>query len=50
MERLRVYKFRIYPTKEQEIFVIKSFGCVRKDQNLMADDRMKLMKKLRMIP
>lgn len=41
MERLRAYKFRIYPTEEQEIFFSKSFGCVRKVYNLMLDDRMK---------
>ncbi|BDP80752.1 hypothetical protein EfmAA290_14280 [Enterococcus faecium] len=30
MEQLKAYKFRIYPTEEQEIFFAKSFGCVRK--------------------
>ncbi|MDR1567839.1 MAG: transposase [Streptococcaceae bacterium] len=40
-ERLKAYKFRIYPTEEQEIFFAKSFGCVRKVYNLMLDDRMK---------
>jgi transposase, IS605 OrfB family, central region len=41
MERLKAYKFRIYPTEEQEVFFAKSFGCVRKVYNLMLDDRMK---------
>ena len=41
MEQLKAYKFRIYPTEEQEIFFAKSFGCVRKVYNLMLDDRMK---------
>ncbi|EHK9937563.1 transposase [Enterococcus faecium] len=41
MERLKAYKFRIYPTEEQETFFAKSFGCVRKVYNLMLDDRMK---------
>lgn len=41
MERLKAYKFRIYPTEEQEIFFVKSFGCVRKVYNLMLDDRKK---------
>ncbi|WP_369676964.1 helix-turn-helix domain-containing protein, partial [Enterococcus faecium] len=27
MEQLKAYKFRIYPTEEQEIFFAKSFGC-----------------------
>ncbi|PQF57910.1 transposase, partial [Enterococcus faecium] len=26
MERLKAYKFRLYPTEEQEIFFAKSFG------------------------
>lgn len=42
MERLKAYKFRIYPTEEQEIFFVKSFGCVHKVYNLMLDDRMKI--------
>lgn len=41
MERLKAYKFRLYPTEEQEIFFAKSFGCVRKVYNLMLDDRIK---------
>ncbi|EGP4752452.1 IS200/IS605 family element transposase accessory protein TnpB [Enterococcus faecium] len=41
MEQLKAYKFRIYPTEEQEIFFTKSFGCVRKVYNLMLDDRKK---------
>lgn len=41
MERLKAYKFRIYPTEGQEIFFAKSFGCVRKVYNLMLSDRMK---------
>lgn len=39
MERLKAYKFRLYPTEEQELFFIKSFGCVRKVYNLMLEDR-----------
>ena len=45
MERLKAYKFRIYPTEEQEIFFAKSFGCVRKVYNLMLADRMKAYEK-----
>ncbi|MDQ8243125.1 IS200/IS605 family element RNA-guided endonuclease TnpB [Enterococcus faecium] len=41
MERLKAYKFRIYPTEEQETFFAKSFGCVRKVYNLMLGDRIK---------
>ncbi|ODP27515.1 putative transposase in snaA-snaB intergenic region [Paenibacillus nuruki] len=41
MERLKAYKFRIYPTEEQIIFFAKSFGCVRKVYNLMLDERIK---------
>ncbi|EGO6609464.1 IS200/IS605 family transposase [Enterococcus faecalis] len=41
VKQFLAYKFRIYPTEEQEIFFAKSFGCVRKVYNLMLDDRMK---------
>ncbi|ENO8770574.1 IS200/IS605 family element RNA-guided endonuclease TnpB [Enterococcus faecium] len=47
MERLKAYKFRLYPTEEQEIFFAKSFGCVRKVYNLMLDDRMKAYEETR---
>ncbi|MFV0559533.1 MAG: RNA-guided endonuclease TnpB family protein [Enterococcus sp.] len=47
MERLKAYKFRIYPTEEQEVFFAKSFGCVRKGYNLMLDDRMKAYEEIR---
>ncbi len=46
-ERLKAYKFRIYPTEEQETFFVKSFGCVRKVYNLMLDDRMKVYEETR---
>lgn len=41
MERLKAYKFRIYPTEDQEEFFARTFGCVRKVYNLMLGDRMK---------
>lgn len=33
------FKYRVYPTKEQEVFFAKSFGCCRKVWNLMLADR-----------
>lgn len=50
MERLKAYKFRLYPTEEQEIFFVKSFGCVRKVYNLMLNDRMKAYEETRNDP
>ena len=47
MEQLKAYKFRIYPTEEQEIFFAKSFGCVRKVYNLMLDDRIKAYEEIK---
>jgi len=36
----RAYKYRIYPTKEQEILIQKTFGCVRFMYNrLLADSK-----------
>ena len=37
----KAIKYRLYPTKEQEIFFLKSFGCCRKIWNLMLADRIK---------
>lgn len=35
----RAYKFRIYPTKEQAVMFMKTFGCCRKIWNLMLADK-----------
>ena len=45
MERLKAYRFRIYPTKEQEIFFGNSFGYIRNAYNPTLDHRMKAYKK-----
>ena len=50
MEQLKAYKFRIYPTEEQEIFFAKTFGCVRKVYNLMLDDRKKAYEEVKNDP
>ncbi len=38
------YKYRFYPTTEQKIFFIKTFGCCRKIWNLMLEDKIKYYK------
>ncbi len=50
VERLKAYKFRIYPTEEQEIFFAKTFGCVRKVYNLMLNDRKKAYEEVKNNP
>jgi len=35
----KAYRFRIYPTKEQEIIIRKTFGCVRFLYNQMLEER-----------
>lgn len=35
----KAYKFRIYPTKEQEVLLTKTFGCVRFVYNKMLEDK-----------
>ena len=35
----KAYKFRIYPNKEQQILINKTFGCCRKVWNLMLSDK-----------
>ena len=50
VEKLKSYKFRIYPTEEQEIFFAKTFGCVRKVYNLMLNDRKKAYEEVKNDP
>ena len=50
VERLKAYKFRIYPTEEQKIFFAKTFGCVRKVYNLMLNDRKKAYEEVKNDP
>lgn len=38
------YKFRIYPNKEQQILIIKTFGCVRFVYNYYLEKKIKLYK------
>ncbi|BAE47743.1 putative IS transposase (OrfB) [Clostridium phage c-st] len=41
-ELLKAYKFRIYPNKEQRLYLGKTFGCTRFIYNKMLSDRIKL--------
>jgi putative transposase len=36
--QLKAYKYRIYPTKEQEVLLSKTFGCVRFVWNKLVDN------------
>jgi transposase, IS605 OrfB family, central region len=38
---LKAYKYRIYPNKEQQIYLAKTFGCTRFIYNKMLADRIK---------
>lgn len=38
---LKAYKYRIYPTNEQKIYLAKTFGCTRFIYNQMLADRIK---------
>lgn len=38
------YKFRIYPTKDQEILIQKTFGCCRFVYNYFLNKRIELYK------
>lgn len=35
----KAYKYRIYPTKDQQVLINKTFGCCRKIWNLMLSDK-----------
>lgn len=37
----KAYKFRIYPTSEQQVMLAKTFGCVRFIYNRMLADKIK---------
>ena len=39
---LKAYKYRIYPNKEQKLYLAKTFGCTRFIYNQMLADRIKL--------
>ena len=41
---LKAYKYRLYPTKEQEEYFAKCFGCVRFIYNRMLSDKMEYYK------
>ena len=41
MNRVRSYKYRIYPNKEQTILIEKTFGCCRFVWNRMLEDKEK---------
>ena len=41
---LRAYKYRIYPTEEQEVLFAKTFGCVRVVYNWGLDIKSNLYK------
>ena len=42
---LKAYKYRLYPNKEQKIYLGKTFGCTRFIYNQMLSDRIKLYEK-----
>ena len=37
--KFKAYKYRIYPSSEQAVFFVKTFGCCRKVWNLMLGDK-----------
>ncbi|TDQ37695.1 putative transposase [Aureibacillus halotolerans] len=43
----KAYKFRLYPTKEQEVMIRKTFGCVRFVYNKMLAERMETYERLK---
>ena len=46
----KAYKYRIYPTKEQEIFFAKTFGCCRFVWNKMLAEKLSAYEKREPIP
>lgn len=46
-KNIYVYKFKLEPDVEQELFFQKNFGCVRKIWNLMLGSRIDVYKKVK---
>ena len=42
---LKAYKYRMYPTKEQQIYLAKTFGCTRFIYNQMLAERISTYEK-----
>lgn len=47
VKRNKAFKFRIYPTSEQEVLLRKTFGCVRFVYNKMLDERIQRYNELK---
>ena len=47
---LKAYKFRLYPTKPQREYFIKTFGCVRFVYNKMLEERIRLYEESKLNP
>lgn len=43
----KAYQFRLYPTKEQEQLLAKTFGCVRFVYNKMLEERIQMFEKFK---
>src|SRR5690606_19653899 len=43
----KAYQFRLYPTKEQEELLAKTFGCVRLVYNKMLEERIQMLEKFK---
>lgn len=39
--RNKAFRFRMYPTKEQEVLLAKTFGCCRLIYNVMLEDKIR---------
>lgn len=50
MKILKAYKYRLYPTTDQEEFIKKTFSCVRLVYNLLLQERIQLYKELKKNP
>jgi len=47
---LKAYRYRIYPNKEQRIFLAKTFGCVRFVYNKMLSEKIENLKNKQPLP
>jgi len=49
-KKLKAFKYRIYPNKEQRILFGKTFGCVRFVYNKILEEKIESLKNKQPIP
>jgi putative transposase len=49
-KKLKAFRYRIYPNKEQQTFFAKTFGCARLVYNKMLSEKIEALKNKQLLP